>query len=202
MNQKAPYELTITEKLGQLQVPDMRDAIWSRIETQLDLDMPEQNDGPEDPNGPDAGKWKATAWKLGPIAVLVAVITIFFIQQKSKKQTHSTTPSTEQTTTPNPANNNGPPPGNKQQPGPLQPNHIPVNRNDSAFTTPVKPILADTTAGVHVRLKDPEPQLQHQVQAPPAVSQQKTDSTVKKSRGVKGISDKDYHITLKKDSIP
>lgn len=55
MNQPLPYEIAIAEKLEQLSVPDMVDAIWARIEKQLDAELPE-DDGPgEPPASPGSG---------------------------------------------------------------------------------------------------------------------------------------------------
>ena len=45
MNNKQAYEITITSKLEALPLPDMEDAIWSRIEAQLDIDLPTDDGG-------------------------------------------------------------------------------------------------------------------------------------------------------------
>ncbi|MGZ5247199.1 MAG: hypothetical protein ACXWV5_09155, partial [Flavitalea sp.] len=55
MNQLKAYEITIKGKLEAIPLPDMEDAIWARIEAQLDTDMPtdDGNNGPFDsPSGP------------------------------------------------------------------------------------------------------------------------------------------------------
>ncbi|TDO27039.1 hypothetical protein [Sediminibacterium goheungense] len=49
MNQLTTYEQLIADKLQQLPVPDMADAIWASIEQRLDVEMP------EDPSGPSSG---------------------------------------------------------------------------------------------------------------------------------------------------
>jgi len=45
MNHLTTYEQLVAEKLQQLPVPDMADAIWARISQQLDVDMPEDKSG-------------------------------------------------------------------------------------------------------------------------------------------------------------
>ena len=74
MNQKKAYEQIITGKLEALPLPDLADAIWARIETQLDIDMPEGDGGPG--SGPSSGGgWIGGA---GLFVFVAALITIFF----------------------------------------------------------------------------------------------------------------------------
>jgi len=203
MNQKATYEITITEKLRQLQVPDMRDAIWNRIEQQLDLDMPE-DDEPNTPDSPNSGGWRKTGWKVGPFAVIVAIITIFFINKNNRSnqniksdntpaKTETVSPQTNDPTSPSSAKNNSPT-------GTNQPvnndGHTPVNGSDSMFN---QPIIFNQPPDSTTKLPLFNPPLVQQSAQPPP----KQDSIPKKkSRGVPGIKDQDYHITLKKDSVP
>ena len=56
MNERKAYEQTIKGKLEAIPLPDMEDAIWARIETQLDIDMPTDDGGgnapsPNNPSG-------------------------------------------------------------------------------------------------------------------------------------------------------
>ena len=51
MRNKETYELTITSKLEALPLPNLEDAIWSRIEAQLDIDLPT-----DDGDGGNSGK--------------------------------------------------------------------------------------------------------------------------------------------------
>jgi len=205
MNQKAIYEVTITEKLGQLQVPDMRDAIWSRIETQLDIDMPEDN-GPDSPDSPDISKWRAASFKFGAFAIVVALVTVFFINKNRAKQkrNNKSVPATEQVTT-SPQTNPVSPPGTKPNttPAPDTNNgtNIPPTRNDSPFyDRPVQAPLVIDTNSHRGNVVTPSLQVPPQtILNPPPLKQ---DTVQKKSRGVKGIKNQDYHISLKKDSLP
>jgi len=202
MNQKALYELTITEKLEQLTAPDMVDAIWARIETQLDTDLP-TDDGPANP--PAAPKTGPSKWiRRGFIVAVVAIVLIFSFNNRKQKfistsQPTLNTPVTKPTNTDNTVRNNSPGTNNAITP----------QRNTSALAnpSPVLPVDSNATAPVTLPLQ-PEPDSSklntnpQPVLTPPLVVPQKnppSDST-KKSRGVKGISDNDYKIVPKKDS--
>jgi hypothetical protein len=200
MNQKASYEITITEKLRQLQAPDMRDAIWGRIQEQLDNDMPD-DDNPDTPDTPDKGGWRSMAWKVGPFAVIVAIITIFFINKSNRStQSNKTQKQPVNTETVTPVNTtSGSPPssGNKTNGRSSIENktaNTPVQGSDSLFDQPlINAPLPDTSNKPILT----NPAVQQSSQSPPV----KQETIPKRSRGVKGISDKDYHITLKKDSV-
>jgi hypothetical protein len=201
MNQKASYEITITEKLRQLQAPDMRDAIWGRIQEQLDNDMPD-DDNPDTPDTPDKGGWRSMAWKVGPLAVIVAIITIFFINKNNR----SSQPNDQQgqpvnrgpVTPVNTTSGSPPSPGNKingRSPIENKAANTPLQGSDSLYKQPlIDPPVVDTST----KLNFTNAAVQQSSQSPPV----KQETIPKRSRGVKGISDKDYHITLKKDSVP
>jgi hypothetical protein len=77
MNPLKAYEITIKGKLEAIPLPDMEDAIWARIEAQLDTDMPtdDGNGGPFDsPSGP---------WILGSsiLAFLLTILTLYYTQK-------------------------------------------------------------------------------------------------------------------------
>lgn len=202
MNQKATYELTITEKLEQLNAPDMVDAIWARIEAQLDIDLP-TDDGPTNP--PAAPKSGPTKWiNRGFMIAAVAIVFIYFFNNRKQKTTSNDQPTiTAPVTTPN--NNDNPVRINSLGTN----NAIAPQRNSSAPTTSssVPPADSNATAPVTgpVLLQPDSNTVQTNtppVIAPPFVSPQKNtapDST-KKGRGVKGITDNDYKIVPKKDS--
>src|SRR5215213_10042078 len=83
MNQKTTYEVTITSKLDQLPIPDLREAIWARIEGELDTDMPDDDGGDTPPSSPRGGK----AWQYALPSLVVIIVTLFLIrpnQQNSK----------------------------------------------------------------------------------------------------------------------
>jgi hypothetical protein len=201
MNQKTTYEITIAEKLGQLSMPDMRDAIWSRIERQLDTDMP-SDDTPTDPTGSSGpSSWISITKRFGTFAAIVAIATIFFISQKksSPKTNPVNQPASIQNIIPANEQNESPPGKNDNTRLYNSPNNIPtgsspINMSDSLINTPFAgdPFIIDTTPPKN--LPPPVTKLADPV---------KQDSVPKKKpRGFKGITDDDYRISLKKDSVP
>ena len=196
MNEKTAYEQLIAAKLQALPLPDMADAIWARIEAQLDVDMPPDNNpgGGNAPNFPTGG----IAWG-GISLIVVAVLYLFFSQTKKtdipQNLPASTTPVTTQPVT-TPANSppsinmpvNATPAGTSTGPAT---NGLPTPLLDSNTTTSVaQPLFTDSTV------------LQEAAPPPTAIAPAKTDTvaTVKKGRGVSGITDNDYRIVPKKDS--
>ncbi|MEJ8820237.1 hypothetical protein [Lacibacter sp. H407] len=199
MNQKATYELTITEKLEQLTAPDMVDAIWARIEAQLDIDLP-TDDGPTNPPAPTSGP--RTWLNRGFIIAAVAIVLIYLFNNRKQTTTSNDQPNiTAPVTTPN--NNDNPVRNNS----PGTNNTIAPQNNSSAPINSSAVLPADSSAPVTgpVLLQPDSNAVQTNappVITPPLVTPQKNispDST-KKSRGVKGITDSDYKIVPKKDS--
>lgn len=197
MNEKTAYEQTIAARLQALPLPDMADAIWARIEAQLDIDMPPDNgtEGGNTPNFPTGGFF------LGGISLIVVAVLYLFFSQTKKPDTPQTFPSS--TTTPvstqpvtTPANgppalnttDNATPAGTNAGPA-NQPLQTPV-LDSNTVTTAAPPILIDSSV-----LRDAAP-------LPTALAPVKTDTVaaVKKGRGVSGITNDDYRIVPKKDS--
>lgn len=193
MSQELPYEITIREKLEQLSAPDMVDAIWMRIEAQLDLDMPTDDGPPEPPPTPGSGP---LTW-ISSIVLLViftTFITRFINQQNSS-------PAPEQQIIPENSilqHNNEPPPG----PIPLDSNNRRIPRTGTRAEFPAEMPEPDSTELATAIPTGPALQDDDTVAAAPALKQPipKPDSTGKKSRGVKNLSDEDYRIVPKNDS--
>lgn len=194
MDHKQAYEQIITGKLNALPLPDMADAIWSRIEAQLDIDMPEDDGGGNSPAPPSGGNWLGRA---GLFVFIAAFVTIFLLYQNNKKT--ETLPQPRQTTQPAPApssiqnamkiNKEG-----KEGEKPLRQNGTadPATNDpvDSASALPVTVIPPGQDSVQQTTLVQPSP-------LPVADSPQ----LKKKSRGVPGITDNDYRIVpAKKDS--
>src|SRR5688572_17584023 len=116
MNQKAAYEMTITEKLEQLTVPDKVDAIWARIETQLDIDMP-TDEGASDPSlNPSSGNG---LWNLAIIVFIAALIAIiYFTNKKTNTNNNTYSPDTKTIITSPGHTNDKPPPERNFVPAP------------------------------------------------------------------------------------
>ncbi|MCU0384959.1 MAG: hypothetical protein MUE38_02960 [Flavihumibacter sp.] len=98
MNASFPYEELIARKLGELPpLPEMADSIWQRISTELDRELPtDDNDFGGDP-GPQGGSpvagWKGWSWLL-----LLAGIAAVLIYQLKKTDfpVEQTVPATNQ----------------------------------------------------------------------------------------------------------
>ncbi|NCU04307.1 MAG: hypothetical protein GXC73_10010 [Chitinophagaceae bacterium] len=201
MNQKATYELTITEKLEQLTAPDMVDAIWARIEAQLDIDLPTDEGPGNPPAAPTSGPRK---WiNRGFIIAAVAIVLIYFFNNRKQTTTSNdqptiTTPVTTPSNNENPVRNNSP--GTSNTIAPAKNTTVPANSStglpvDSNALAPVTlPVQQPDSNKV---ITNPAP-----VFTPPVVAAPKnnTPDSTKKGRGVKGITDADYKIVPKKDS--
>ena len=202
MHSKARYEETITGKLAALPLPDMADAIWTRIEQQLDIDLPSDGEGdvPELPSAPDGG-----------LPVIAGSSMLLFI---GALLTYSYFES-------NPQQNSLPQNTSVQ---PKAPNKIPVQKasiiqtknpqNSTAFypgrnmpVTDVPLSLPKTNAASEHELAAAMPPpdsgtaTTHLTAMPPlVVPETKKDSSIHKPRGMQGISNNDYRIVPKKDS--
>ena len=194
MDHKQAYEQIIAGKLNALPLPDMADAIWSRIEDQLDIDMQEDNGGGNDPAPPSGGNWFGRA---GLFAFIAAFVTIFLIYKTNKKT--ETLPQPGQTTQPAPA------------PTPEQ-HTIKINEDRKARERPLlENGSADPSAGnpmdsvlalpVTVIPTGPDSVQQTTLVQPPPLPVADSPQLKKKPRGVSGITDNDYRIVpAKKDS--
>lgn len=196
MDQRHTYEQTITGKLDALPIPDMADAIWSRVEAQLDIDMPE-DDGPSGTNGPTPSTPVIIG---GSLVLIIAFFALFFLSQKNDDQ-----PVNENSTSPSPPAELqiGPPENNNSagDPGPLR-------RQDQLVLPPTSPfVVPDSFASAPMINPADSSRIfpNTVVTSPPVTIPKGTDSTTipgKKKRGVSGINDNDYKIVPKKDSTP
>lgn len=197
MNQKTAYEQIITGKLQAAPVPDMADAIWARIEAQLDLDLP-QNDPPPT-NGPSTPSGGII---LGGFSLVFVIALITFLLLKKEP--------TQNPTTLQPANNTT-----------IQQNEletfVPPNEETSLKSIPVTlppastvllPSISDSntisaTPSAVIAGNDSTTGALPVAISTPVSTSQKQDSLlpIKKGRGVAGIKDEDYKIVPKKDSI-
>lgn len=202
MNERATYELIIAEKLEQLRAPEMIDAIWARIETRLDLDMPTDDGGgstnpPASPVRP--GKWLNTGFMIAAVALL---ITFYFYNNNKTTSSPSTTPAitSPQQTPPTEEEVNNHSPGNSSTNNP--------DRPTNAATVPLSNTNADTLSNISPVINNPETrdtsalvvpaEKNNPIFSPPVNN--RVDS-VKKQRGVKGINENDYRIVPKKDTV-
>ncbi len=198
MNQRAKYEMTIADKLEQLSVPDMVDAIWSRIENQLDIDLPTDDGPPEPPSSPSAGggAWTTPALVM---AITAFIVTLFFITRKKADGDPAGSAPESVPTLEAPA---GAAPGSPPAPsrttafptGPAGDQVSPLPPADSNFP-------AQTDASLQAPVMDSASNAGTAGMQPDATPSPATgDSIPKKSRGVKGIKDDDYRVIPKRDS--
>lgn len=199
MSQKNGYEITITEKLDQLTVPDMVDSIWSRIEAQLDIDLPPDQGptGPPLPSPTGSGPWIGAA-------LLIALAAFLFVFLPSDKKREERAKSRQDISTPaalEPESNSASPPtgssgtstvslkGADRSPSVDTSTHImlPVADPASASDTPG----SQPNAGPFLSAS-PDGDLTPRVTNPPPANNQ--DTAQKKQRGVKGITDSSYRI--------
>ncbi|WP_343674183.1 hypothetical protein [Chitinophaga sp.] len=186
MNSTTPYEKLIAAKLNEVPVPDMSDAIWSDIEAQLDgvVQPPQKTRMP---------KFKGKGVVISAGACVVASVMIFYLTSNKK-----TLPPAENTVI-------------------VADTLTAADSIKEEITTPIPPVkikkdpilLKDVPAVDTIATPDllPEKQDTQQLVIPTPVPAY--DSIIqytpppkgKKPKGVKGISNEDYKITTKGDSI-
>lgn len=207
MNQPTTYEQLIAAKLQELSAPAKIDAIWARIEQQLDVEMPTDESGPTDTGALSHPGFFSPGNKFLYI-FLAAVVGIYFLTRTDAIQ-------------------NEPPINNSQLPFEIidstaglkdpiknRDNEViftdkadmPVNdlgvSNDSIMTPIEKPAPAEIVT------KEPAPSIPppvstsiHETKKPPAPTV--TDTSSKKGKGIKGLNLSDYKIVpVKKDNQP
>ena len=198
MNKKTTYELTITEKLQQLPLPGLEDAIWTRVKAQLDLDLPTDDGDDNTPDAPSGGGWQ---WGAGMIVFVAALVTIFLLFKNPSEKQQALPVQTLPNNTSLPATSVG-------ETGPLQ---KPPNFNTGTVPTssPVTsqplnlPLPADSGAPVPtVSLPVADTLQQTTMVLPPPTVLQDSAAPKKRPRGVSGITDSDYRIVpSRKDSL-
>lgn len=191
MSEKKAYEQIISSKLEALPLPDMADAIWGRIEAQLDIDLPTDGDGGGGPSPvPTPSGWMGGA---GLLVFIAALISIFFITKNNQKETPLITP-IQNVQKPVPAapveNLQREREANRQRPRVQRETDNKEEASASPPQTSVdelpvdanSPLVADSSAATVI--------------APPP-KQTDTLPPVKRQRGVKGVTDNDYRIVPK-----
>ena len=193
MDQRLSYEQLIAGKLHSIPIPDMADAIWARVEAQLDIDLP-TGDGGSAPQSPSSGPG-IIGWGL---SVFVVVLISLFLLYKNNSKT-------------SPIHNSATP--NQQINEPVEKNADPPEQDvreirRSITTTGQAPvdnatIKQDSVGANPIVINTPlkvDSVTRDIVQTPVVSSSPKdTIATGKKKKGVSGLSESDYRIVPKKD---
>ncbi len=207
MNQPTTYEQLIAAKLQELSAPSKIDAIWARIEQQLDVEMPTDESGSTDTGASSHPGFFFPGNKLLYV-FLAAVAGIYFLTRPYAIQNEAAATNAQQpveiidstTGLQEPMKNKG------REVIFTDQGDMPINNQEvpSDSTTSSIPELAPN----EVVTKEPETSMPAPVSTvvnetkklpPPIV----TDTTSKKGKGVKGIHLSDYKIApVKKDNQP
>lgn len=207
MNQPTTYEQLIAVKLQELSAPAKIDAIWARIEQQLDVEMPTDESGPTDTGASSHPGFYFPGSKFLYV-LLAAVAGIYFLTRSHAIQNEASEINSQQPfEILDSATGLKDPVKNKDSEVIFSDKaDMPVNEqvisNDSATSSIAEPVPNEVVN------KEPEPVIPSNV-APTSNETKKlstpivTDTTAKKGRGVKGINLSDYKIApVKKDNQP
>jgi hypothetical protein len=207
MNQKTPYELQIADKLQQLPLPDLQDAIWARIERTLDIDMPTNDDdggggdgGPG--SGPGAPWWGSGVGGFVFSMVFVAALTTFVIIQSLNPSTNN-----------GPARDNSPSnqyilPNSQEDRPPPGTTALPARNPATQRTNTPVPIAGDSVLGNPLVTAPPPAQdtaaatIPTAIVPPPvtAIQQPAPDTTPTRRRRGVPVNPNDYRIVPRADS--
>jgi hypothetical protein len=206
MNASFPYEELIARKLGELPpLPEMADSIWQRISTELDRELPtDDNDFGGDP-GPKGGSpvagWKGWSWLL--LLAGIAAVLIYQLK-KTDLPVEQTVPATNQPVDssellPIAPGLSPPEPSSSRPVSPVINNSDKDNSPDSAAV--LQPPLVDAAA-TEVKATTPQPIFDSTIKLPDNLRPDSVGGR-KRPSGIKGINPDDYRIVPpkgKKDS--
>jgi hypothetical protein len=201
MNHSSTYEALIAGKLEQLPVPDMADAIWARIEQQLDVDMPVNDQTP--PSGGNAGlRFPGTIFSV----FLIALVSVVLLWKKNNISVQ--VPSPQRYTQPERIQSVGVVdsiiPIHRIAPK-NDPIVLPVSAVKQSDSSAILPAEVNNETVVPVVSSLPEKISKVESQSIPEINKTipapAVDSVAKKQRGVKGIPSNGYKIApVKKNS--
>lgn len=207
MNHFTTYEQLVADKLQQLPVPDMADAIWARIEQQLDVEMPVDKSG-DLSNGNNSLPGFRFPGNIILYVFLAALISVVFYLNRSGQYKETLVQPTSNTISV-PASEGDLPqklsrPGKQAETNYTDKTDLPVEVKEEKAAIENEPSeIANKTPDI----KELEPLKKEE--PPPLIEmvQKKAghlvqDSVPKKTRGVKGITPNDYRIApVRKDSL-
>lgn len=207
MNQLTTYEQLIADKLQQLPVPDMADAIWARIEQRLDVEMP------EDPSGPfSSGNHSLPGFQFpGHIILycfLAALVSVIFYLNRPGQASADLPISSSDNINPSSVVNDDQkapaPPERQQETIYKERANIPVDmfkeREVVEKEWPVSENPITEIKTTEIPAKQETSPISETILAKKVITQQ--DTIPKKKRGVIGITSSDYRIApVRKDSL-
>lgn len=214
MNDRLPYESLIAAKLEQLPpLPAMADAIWSRISDDLDRELP--NDGGMDGNsGPANGAGSlGNIWWPGMGAFVLLVAGMFYWSNKKTPVNSTLTPAkpdSAESVVPQPSTSAPPAKNESVTTVPYSAGRSDSAQYESRHENALPLTAAPPSSPDSATIAQPQPQATPLMtdeskprEEPPkvAVTSLPDSATGKKSKGITGLSQKDYRIVPgKKDS--
>lgn len=192
MNTTTPYEKLIAEKLEQVPVPDMADSIWASIEMQLDV----VTDTPDDSSTPEKTvKSKGKGWYGAAGAATIAVAVSLWWFSHKDQPLKKITPVQPEPAIEIPITV---PDSTSDKPAEKKP-AVPLTRpKDSVSMIDILPAVPDfdSTARELLPAAAPDSQALQYHRVLPPVPDSVNTRPVKKSRGVKGITEDDYRLSV------
>jgi hypothetical protein len=205
MNQPTTYEQLIAAKLQELSAPAKIDAIWARIEQQLDVEMPTDESGSTDTGASSHPGFFFPGNKFLYI-FLVAVAGIYFLTRPYTIQNEASETNAQQPFEIKDSVNSLKGPAKNADSEVIFTDKADMSIQDPALSKDSTPVVVAEPEPAANFTKEPEPVIQSPVSA--AINETKklptpiiTDTTPKKGKGVKGINLSDYKIApVKKDN--
>lgn len=208
MNNLTTYEQLIADKLQQLPVPDMADAIWARIEQRLNVEMPLED------GGNNTGSSSLPGFQFPGKGIvflfLAALVSVLFYLNRPVKQVQNNNIPSNTNTISIPVQDLYKPPEEKLSVQPAESMYtdkadlpIQYSRGDSFDTqTPASSTEPFSIINEKATLPKSAPVITIGQSIIPKNLSPVQDSGTKKGRGVKGIGTDDYRIVpVKKDSL-
>ncbi len=207
MNHLTTYEQLVANKLQQLPVPDMADAIWVRIEQQLDVEMPVGKPGDYNNGNSSLPGFQFPGNIIFYIFFAALVSIVFYLNRPGQYTETSVEPSSKTTTVPTADDRS-----QKKYASPLkQGETIYTDKADLSVDPVEEDIVTEKEQPfiINQTVEEKENEVVKKQEVPPLIEavQKKTtapvqDSIPKKTRGVKGITSNDYRIApVRKDSL-
>ena len=207
MNQPTTYEQLIAAKLQELSAPTKIDAIWARIEQQLDVEMPTDESGSTDTGASSHPGFFFPGSKFLYV-FLAAVAGIYLLTRPSTTQNESLETKGQQTFQFSDSLNSLKDPVKNTDSEIIFSDKADISVNEQTISNDSTPIVVSDPEPAAIVTKEPE----SVVKSPITTANNETkklpepiinDTTVKKRRGVPGINLSDYKITpVKKDNQP